>query len=56
MNKELKPCPFCGGQLQTLGEKHYYAHPTNGCILQHLCFEVDNKESIEAWNRRATDE
>lgn len=48
---KLKPCPFCGGELQTLGENHYYAHLTNGCILQHLCFEVDDEETIEAWNR-----
>lgn len=52
MIKKLKNCPFCGEQLQILGENHYYAHPTNGCILQHLCFEVDDKESIEAWNTR----
>ena len=49
--KELKNCPFCGAELQILGN-HYYAHPINGCILQHLCFEVDDEEAIEAWNRR----
>lgn len=52
MDKELKPCPFCGEELQILGENHYYAHTINGCVLQHLCFEVNDKKAIKAWNTR----
>ena len=49
---ELKRCPFCGGEFEVVGKGHYFAHKTNGCILQHLCFETDDEEAIEAWNTR----
>ena len=52
MTDKLKPCPFCGDKLQHLGGGRYYAHQINGCILQHQCFEADDKEVIEAWNTR----
>lgn len=47
MNKELKPCPFCGGKMifhkDTYTNKYgkqvteqYYMHEKEGCILDEL--------------------
>lgn len=49
---KLKECPFCGEELEVVGKGHYFAHKINGCILQHLCFDIDNQEAIEQWNTR----
>jgi hypothetical protein len=56
----LKPCPFCGENLETNQEKGLYIHPKNGCILsfidteyEEIFFYMDDKKSIEEWNRRA---
>jgi len=49
---KLKRCPFCGGEAEVVGKGHYFAHKINGCILQHLCFEVDDKEAVARWNTR----
>jgi hypothetical protein len=57
---ELKPCPFCGGELERHGGKklgyYYYAHPTNDCILANLDEAIGVaiifENEIEAWNRR----
>jgi hypothetical protein len=45
-------CPFCKEELEIVGKGHYFAHKTNGCILQHLCFEIDDDEAVEKWNTR----
>lgn len=59
MNKELKPCPFCGGEANT--------YPVVvGRHLDHTLFSVSCKkcgcgtkrfdwirEAIAAWNKRA---
>ncbi len=50
--EQLKTCPFCNEGLEIVGNGHYYAHKTNGCILQHLCFECDDVEAIKVWNTR----
>lgn len=49
---KLLPCPFCNEELEVVGKRRYYAHKTNGCILQHLCFETDDVEAIKYWNTR----
>lgn len=49
---KLLNCPFCKEELEIVGKGHYFAHKTNGCILQHLCFEIGDEESIKAWNTR----
>ena len=49
---KLLNCPFCREELEVVGKDHYLAHKTNGCILQHLCFESDDNEAIKAWNTR----
>lgn len=59
---DLKPCPFCGRELNQYGNKrlgYYYAHIENDCILA----EIDDatgvaiilESEIEMWNRRAED-
>lgn len=45
-------CPFCKEELEIVGKGHYFAHKINGCILQHLCFEIDDDEAVKRWNTR----
>lgn len=63
--RELKPCPFCGGQaeirvyLASNGKKSYTVRCKSMCAV--TCGHVENgrwratlkREAIEAWNRRA---
>lgn len=65
--KELKPCPFCGGEARIntyLGNKRIVYIECDGCkvimgnprpmysaLKGKLYFEYEN-ELIEAWNRR----
>ena len=62
---ELKPCPFCGAQLEK-GHNHYttidgttvdydyYSHPFNGCVLEKRLNEMGIlfETDIEKWNER----
>lgn len=60
---ELKPCPFCGGEvyLHTYGSYNGYLW---NCVMYNLsCAECGATIStksldhvVELWNRRATDE
>lgn len=51
MKKELKPCPFCGGdgELCILPRGAYCHCIKCGC---ELVVSVYKKDAIEAWNRR----
>lgn len=50
---KLLHCPFCKEELEIIGKGHYFAHKSNnGCILQHLCFEIEDKEALKAWDTR----
>ena len=57
MEKELKPCPFCGEDL--IPRVDHWVHPSNDCFLAHADFETGNiyvyDDEEEAWNRRAED-
>jgi Lar family restriction alleviation protein len=61
MNKELKPCPFCGGDnIKVLGGK-IGKHDTNFFVVCKDCSATSGTDPektnvIEAWNRRVTDE
>ncbi len=64
--RELKPCPFCGGEAQIVGGPEDWSptfnDPDSGgdpiavvcknCNCGLYCFE-DYEEAIAAWNRRA---
>ena len=57
---ELKPCPFCGANLEkrerTLpgGRKEVaFIHPENGCII--LQWKIVDVLEKQKWNRRAND-
>lgn len=55
---ELKPCPFCGGKdsgiLTTSYDGYWYAVFCENCMAQtRKCRQ--EKDAIEAWNRRAED-
>lgn len=42
----VKPCPFCGCIMRTIGEGVVEHHARAGCPLQLLVFPLDK------WNRR----
>ena len=56
MKVELKPCPFCGGEviIYLLGSGEWVSECKScGATVP----EQDTKEAaVEAWNRRAEDE
>lgn len=62
-DKELKPCPFCGGEARIvqeydamIGETFYFCECIN-CTGTILYGKFNKKEyAIEAWNRRVNDE
>lgn len=50
MTDDLKPCPFCGAEMQF--EEDGYEHPfSDTCPLDSLYIE---DRHVAAWNRRAT--
>lgn len=55
---ELKPCPFCGGELIRNETDNSWEHPTNECILATIDTTFGTaivfSGDVEAWNRRAT--
>lgn len=60
-NKELKPCPFCGGKAEIIIFSFEYGTVTIGCtnekcdITMGKAFFTD-EEAIQHWNRRVNDE
>ena len=66
MNKELKPCPFCGGAAELeekyaiMGQKvQAYVRckacgTTSGYFSENIAY-CANEKAIEAWNRRYED-
>lgn len=58
---ELKPCPFCGKELERReriapgGRKETaYIHPENHCII--LKWKIETEADAAMWNRRTNDE
>ena len=54
---ELKPCPFCGCNLERRERKTHggrketaFIHPENGCII--LKWKIETDADIAMWNRR----
>jgi hypothetical protein len=63
MNDELKPCPFCGGEM-VLTHDHttedidriWHAVPQINCPISGASgFSIGNDQLVEAWNARADD-
>jgi Lar family restriction alleviation protein len=54
---ELKPCPFCGGEVAIL--TRFSNGSYKGCVVCMHCqvemhpFNLEKKGLIERWNRRA---
>ena len=58
---ELKPCPFCGGEVYVLNADAKYCNPKIRCeecdgefSLDYYASTVD--DLIAVWNRRTNDE
>ena len=61
--QELKPCPFCGGEveIECIDKEYFYISCENCCSSTSFgivfedgtAAEATKAESIEAWNRRA---
>lgn len=56
---ELKPCPFCGGQVEMRdvmdGHDETFAFHCNSCHIYFTKFDWvahDRKDVIKEWNRR----
>ena len=70
MTEKLKPCPFCGGEVRVTDviPPRLYIEDTAYCVFCASCdllfgFDMDyggefatEKEAVEAWNRRVSDE
>lgn len=67
MNKELKPCPFCGGEAETEGQINQTNQNLRVIVFCKECgaqmyrygtiavAESVEMNAIKAWNRRASD-
>ncbi len=58
MNKELKPCPFCGKNAEIgIAFNALYIVECQNCFCRANIGGYDNIEkAIEAWNRRVCNE
>lgn len=62
MPNELKPCPFCGCEVEIvcIGGGWFWRHKNNpsdiACVITHSKKYKTYEEAIEAWNRRADNE
>ena len=58
---EIKKCPFCGGEAKIVQEydamigKTFYFCACVDCTATIFDGEVEEKQAIEAWNRRVDD-
>ena len=53
MNKELKPCPFCGGEVKVSDIFGRAGVICKDCLAEMRGYlSMTEEEVIEAWNRR----
>lgn len=62
MSKELKPCPFCGGDASLIvkeffgfPEEDVYTVACNDCNSRS-CYSDDRKETVKVWNTRPAED
>jgi Lar family restriction alleviation protein len=58
MTEELKPCPFCGGEVKAskisrYSQRHQVACYSQICAAQPSIVESKKSVAISAWNSRA---
>lgn len=52
---ELKPCPFCGGEVEVLSDMHRtwgLVMHRDGCFFSNFRLHVIPEYDFEAWNTR----
>lgn len=52
MSEELKPCPFCGGDANTIGERNWWDVECVYCGVRTTNEYESEEKAIEAWNTR----
>jgi Lar family restriction alleviation protein len=55
MNIELKPCPFCGGEAEMMGDQYPYVE-CQGCaagFTANHSYEFDEDDAASKWNARS---
>lgn len=54
-SEELKLCPFCGGEANTLHVVHHYMVTCTECFASIGLLDDENKAK-ELWNRRVNND
>ena len=59
--EELKPCPFCGGNVEIVTADPWSEEEDTFRIICQKCdivavFYLPKQEAIKAWNRRTSDD
>ena len=62
MSEELKPCPFCGADVDIVKQKYlkngykscYIFHPVSNCVLSSKMTRIfeSEEQAVRMWNRR----
>lgn len=54
MSIELKPCPFCGGEAEMMGDQYPYVecHECGAGFTANHSYEFDEDDAASNWNTR----
>lgn len=54
---DLKPCPFCAGEAEIVGDQYPYAECQNcgASFSESHQYDFDHQEAADVWNKRQSD-